>query len=326
MSDNTDFDAAFAEATDTTVDTPDPTPSEPDGGEPAAAPDATATTEQATADESKPDGTEQPTTVEQTPDAAAAAAELAAVDKGTAPATPPAAKQEPATPAAAQQQLDPKFLAQAIAEAQELSEKKKPAPAPEPAKPLTDDNFLTDDDRKAIATFKEEWPTEFVAVDKMFNARLQAELGNYKTQLLTELNGVLAPVFQSLGTVQATSHMGSIIAVHPDAEAIAPAVAEWVKTQPSYAQPGMMAVLEKGTAAQINELLTDYKKTLDTPGAAPDTPAPVAEKPSIPPKKGPDTAAVAALAAVPAAQRPQPAARPSDDDFDAAFDEALKQA
>lgn len=314
MSDDTDFDSAFAEATDTPVDTQQAAPTADAGGEPPAATDGTQPVEAASEqkEETTPGESEPPTDP--------------TVDKsgGAKPTEPqPAAEAKP-EPAPTQQPLDPKFLAQAMLEAQALADKNKPAEPKAPAKLLTADDFLNDDDRKAIETFKTEWPTEHAAIGKMYDAKLKAELGNYKTQLLADLNGVLAPLYQSVGTVQATSHMGVIKAAHPDADAIAPAVVEWVKTQPSYVQTGMMQVLEKGNAAQVVELLSDYKKTLATPGAAPVTPAPAAENKGTAPQKGKvDPAAVAALAAVPAAQRPTPAARPSDNDFDAAFEEAI---
>lgn len=335
MSDDTDFDSAFAEATDTQADTQQPADTADAGGEAtdvqAQATDTTATEGAEAGAEDTGVSTDAADKAD-SPEAQAAAAEVAAADKSAegkkdTQAAPDAAATA-VTPAAppTHQPLDPKFLAQAMVEAQALAEKNKPAAQPAPAKPLTADDFLTEEDKKAIETFKTEWPTEHVAIGKLYDAKLKAELGNYQTQLLAELNGVLAPVFQSLGTVQANSHMGAIKAVHPDAETIAPNVVEWVKTQPSYVQPGMMQVLKEGNATQIVELLNDYKKTLVTPDAAPVTPAPAAENKGTPPKKGVDPAAVAALAAVPAAQRPTPAARPSDNDFDAAFDEALAQA
>lgn len=331
MSDDTDFDSAFAEATDTTVDTQQAADTADAGGEAKDAQAQATDTAQTEGAEGEAAGTDATADATDSPEAQAAAAEVAAADKSAeagkdTQAAPDAAAAAvpPAQPA--HQPLDPKFLAQAMVEAQALAEKNKAAVQPAPAKPLTADDFLTEEDKKAIETFKTEWPTEHVAIGKLYDAKLKAELGNYQTQLLTELNGVLAPVFQSLGTVQANSHMGTIKAAHPDAETIAPNVVEWVKTQPSYVQPGMMQVLEKGNATQIVELLNDYKKTLASPGAAPVTPAPAAENKATPPKKGVDPAAVAALAAVPAAQRATPAARPSDNDFDAAFDEALAQA
>ncbi|WP_055128522.1 hypothetical protein [Pseudomonas mediterranea] len=327
MSDDTDFDSAFAEATDVEVDTQQTPPQDAAGGDAGTPPADTKDPVEPAAAEPAADAGE-PADAE-TPEAKAAAAEVAAAEKKdlTEPVAKPEAVVPPVQAPAAQQPLDPKFLAQAMVEAQQLAEKNKPAPAAAPAKPLVAEDFLTDDDKKAIETFKSEWPTEHTAINKLYDAKIKAELGNYKTQLIADLNVVLAPLYQSVGTVQANSHTGTIKAAHPDADAIAPAVVEWVKTQPSYSQVGMMEVLQKGNAAQVVELLNDYKKTLAPPGAAPVTPAPVVENKGPATKKaGVDPAAVAALAAVPAAQRPTPAARPSDNDFDAAFDEALAQA
>lgn len=77
----------------------------------------------------------------------------------------------------------------------------------------------------------------------------------------------LAPIEQKQAQDLANEHLNAITAVHPDAETVVNSdeFAKWVHSQPSYLVPSIVAVVEQGSANQINELLTNYKATLSTP-------------------------------------------------------------
>lgn len=301
-----EFDAAFddASAEPGTQAAPAPAPvTEPDA-EPAKPTEPSEPDDGATDDGEGTDG--------QQPDA-----------EPSAPAEPPKPT-EPVVPT--QPALDPKYLAAAIAEANRLSEQEKP-PAPQPeAKPLTRDDFLNDADKAAIKKFETEWPDENVAIQKLVQAELQALIGNRFNDYTKQLNGVLAPLFGSVQSVEVNTYKGAITAAHPDAFDIAPKVAEWINTQPAFMRPAFTKAFEGNNAQEAIELLNLYKQATGPTGAAPATPASSAaqETPKPAPKPVANPAAVKALAAVPAAQRPKPTGGADVLDFDAAFAEAAE--
>lgn len=74
----------------------------------------------------------------------------------------------------------------------------------------------------------------------------------------------LAPIEQKQVQDLANEHLNAITAVHPDASDVVNSddFANWVQSQPSYLVPSIVAVVEQGSASQINELLSNYKATL----------------------------------------------------------------
>lgn len=77
----------------------------------------------------------------------------------------------------------------------------------------------------------------------------------------------LAPIEQKQIQDLANEHLNAITAVHPDASDVVNSddFAKWVQSQPSYLVPSIVAVVEQGSASQINELLSNYKATQETP-------------------------------------------------------------
>lgn len=77
----------------------------------------------------------------------------------------------------------------------------------------------------------------------------------------------LAPIEQKQAQDLHNEHLQAIASVHSDYEQVVNSneFVEWVKSQPSYVVPNIVAVMEQGSANQINELLTNYKATLSTP-------------------------------------------------------------
>lgn len=299
-----DFDSAFLEASG---EAPAAVTTEP-----AAEPPAAATTEPAA-------------------EAVAATTEPAAeaVTATTEPAAEPAATAtEPAeqAPAATQEPLDPKYLAQAIAEANRIAEQDRQKAEPQaPARDLTPDDFLDDAARASINKFKQEWPDEYAAVDRMFESRVQALVGNRINQLVGEVNQMVTPLYQAVGNVTTTTHQSKVAAVHPDYRELAPKVAEWIATQPKLVQPAYLQAYKEGSADQAIDLLNAYKAAVGSTGAKP-APAQVAALAVAPPKPATPAVnkqAVAALAAVPATTRPKPAGGVDPQDFDSAFSEAV---
>lgn len=235
---------------------------------------------------------------------------------------------KPAAPVAKQpDQIDPKFLAQAIAEAQaqrEQEQKSKEQTPAEEEKPLTRADFLDEAGAAAIKKFETEWPDEYAAIQQLMQAELRAALANSFSGYTKQLNGVLAPLMGSVQKVEVNTYKGAVTAAHPDAFEIAPKVAEWIETQPAIVRSAYRQAYEKGTAQEAIELLNLYKQATGSTGAAPATPASSAAQEPPKPKPVADKKAVAALAAVPAAQRAKPNGGADVLDFDAAFAEAAQ--
>lgn len=235
---------------------------------------------------------------------------------------------KPAAPVVKQpDQIDPKFLAQAIAEAQAQREQEQKSKEQEPAKeekPLTRTDFLDEAGAAAIKKFETEWPDEYAAIQQLMQAELRAALANSFSGYTKQLNSVLAPLMGSVQKVEVNTYKGAVTAAHPDAFEIAPKVAEWIETQPAIVRSAYKQVYEKGTAQEAIELLNLYKQATGSTGAAPATPASSAAQEPPKPKPVADKKAVAALAAVPAAQRAKPNGGADVLDFDAAFAEAAQ--
>lgn len=235
---------------------------------------------------------------------------------------------KPAAPVAKQpDQIDPKYLAQAIAEAQAQREQEQRSKEQKPAeeeKPLTRTDFLDEAGAAAIKKFETEWPDEYAAIQQLMQAELRAALANSFSGYTKQLNGVLAPLMGSVQKVEVNTYKGAVTAAHPDAFEIAPKVAEWIETQPAIVRSAYKQAYEKGTAQEAIELLNLYKQATGSTGAAPATPASSAAQEPPKPKPVADKKAVAALAAVPAAQRAKPNGGADVLDFDAAFAEAAQ--
>jgi len=264
-------------------------------------------------------------TDDQTDDAADDAAEGDKTDAAddAAEGDKPAAPVEPKQP----DQIDPKYLAQAIAEAQaqrEQEQRSKEQKPTEEEKPLTRTDFLDEAGAAAIKKFETEWPDEYAAIQQLMQAELRAALANSFSGYTKQLNGVLAPLMGSVQKVEVNTYKGAVTAAHPDAFEIAPKVAEWIETQPAIVRSAYRQAYEKGTAQEAIELLNLYKQATGSTGAAPATPASSAAQEPPKPKPVADKKAVAALAAVPAAQRAKPNGGADVLDFDAAFAEAAQ--
>lgn len=309
VTDTNDFDAAFDMASGEPAAVVEP-PQEPTDAAPQEPVDGDQGNEPS--DPAEPDG--KPT------DAPAEPAQPAEPQKPTEPAE----SQKPTEPA--QPPLDPKYLAEAIAEAQAKRERET---APQPAAPqepqvLTAADFLQPQDVAAIEKFKTEWPDEHAAIEKMFQANMLALVGNRFNDFTKQLNGVLAPVLKSVQGVEVNTYRGAVTAAHPDAFDIGPKVAEWIATQPTLVRSAYEAAFKGSDPQAAIELLNLYKAAIGSTGAAPATPASSAAQEPPKPKPAPSPDKVRALAAVPAAQRPKPSGTDVMD-FDGAFEEASEQ-
>lgn len=271
---------------------------------------------------------EQPVDAESTEEAAAddAPVEPVAADSAAAPeAEAPPAAEPPAPEPAAQPPLDPKYLAQAIAEAQALAQQRPAPEAPKPQeapKAAVMEDFLTEEQKASLAGFKSEWSEIEGPVSTLVSAHVQAALANQRVEILSQMQQHLAPIQQVTAQSQEAAHFAAVAAAHPDFAEVVTKLPAWIESQPSIVRAALQAAYEHGTAVQVVELLATYKKANGSTGAAPELPASSAAQ--VTPKPAPvSKAALAATLAPPKAQRSAVALARDPNDYEAAFNEGL---
>ncbi|MNQ15589.1 hypothetical protein D3C85_285620 [compost metagenome] len=293
-----DFESAFAEAM----------------GEPVEAADVQAPVEDAPAPDVTVEG-EPPVEAVETDEPEAA------VEPEPAEEAPEPVAAEPAP--APQPQIDPKYLAMAIAEAQQLAaQQQQPAPAaPEAPKAASYEDFLSPEQKTALQGFQTEWADVAAPVSVLINAHVQAALANQQREILTQVQQQMAPVAQFTAQSQEALHWNTIQAAHPDFREVAGGLPAWIESQPKFLQREYQRVLQQGSTAEAVELLSTYKQATGVTGAAPAQPASSAVQ--APPKAPVSKAALAATAAVPPAQRSKVVTAKDPNDPEAAFAEAF---
>ena len=297
MSEQEDFAAAFGADENTPVE--------------AVEPQDEAPVEEVAAVEDAPvDGVPLTEAVAEEPVAEEAPAEV--VDE-----TPAPVQEAPQVP-----QIDPKFLAQAIAEEQERRQREAQVAQEQqqPEKEVSYEDFLTEQDKAAIKLMDTEWSEVAGPVHALINAHVKAALAAQEKQVLAQVQQRLAPIEQVTAQSQEALYWSTIQASHPDFREAAAAIPEWIEKQPKLVQPALRAAYDRGTAEQVIELLDTYKQAIGTTGAAPAQPASSAAQ--VPPKAVPKAALDATLAP-PTAQRSKMAASRDPNDADAAFMEAF---
>lgn len=96
-----------------------------------------------------------------------------------------------------------------------------------------------------------------------------------KQLLAAELKAALAPIEQQKQEAVVKSHWDTIFDAHKDADSVVESVefSDWRKSQPSYANAAIDNVLKQGTAAEVVELLNNFKHSTNS-GSQPDPKAP----------------------------------------------------
>ena len=296
MDTNTEFDAAFAEATGE-----QPVALEPVVEEPAAAP------------------VEEPAAAPQ--EEVPVAAEEPTEPVEPAPVEEPAAVVEPAP--APQPVIDTNALAEALVQAQQKAAQPAAEPPKEDKEPSYED-YLDDSAKNAIKLLNEEWGEVATAVQPLITAHVQAALAKQEKQFLALVQQRLAPVESVVVQSQEQLYWQTIQAAHPDFREAAAAIPAWIEKQPALYRPALLQAYNQGTAEQVVELLTTYKQAIGTTGAAPAQPASSAAQ--VPPKAAPvSNAALAATLAPPAAQRSTMTTSRDPNDYESAFAEAINR-
>lgn len=128
-------------------------------------------------------------------------------------------------------------------------------------------------------------------IQSLVDKRLEAVL---KEQLEARIAAAVTPLQQKQEASAMEAHLRTIYEKHPDADSIMESkeLTDWIAAQPKYAQPGIQAVIDNGSAADIVDLLDSFKAAGKSPAAA--------QAPATDPKAAAQAALAKAQAPVPA--------------------------
>jgi len=152
----------------------------------------------------------------------------------------------------------------------QIEEAKKPKePTPEQKKATTEFvDSLTDEQKKQL----DEYEADFDVVSKMEGlkrgrelAKLRKEFQDWKDEIvskLTEQETKIAPVFEKVAKNETERHFNTIKSEHPDFETYRDdgSLQAWIKTKPKYMQPALMSTYSQGTADDVIEMISDFKR------------------------------------------------------------------
>jgi hypothetical protein len=205
-----------------------------------------------------------------------------------------------------------------------------PAPAPAaPAEPTAEDRETAE----ILQELEESAPTVYKAVKALLKAetsKLERTFEDRVEGRVKEITGRIAPIEAKHKEQTDDEHFSAIAKVHSDWTEVvqSPELIAWVQTQPSYVQREFVRISQEGTAAEVIEVLNQYRAVHPaTPAApAPAAPAPAPATPSAQDAKR--EAQKRALGTQPARNAPvapnAAAAKPND--FDSAFETVARRA
>lgn len=182
-----------------------------------------------------------------------------------------------------------------------------------------------EDNLSKFKQLREDFPDIAEAVEEY----IRNEVVEAKKLVGQEISHRMEPVISNLSQTQMDSHMHYILSKHPDAMQIRSSepFGKWVQSLPPYAQAGAVHVIKLGTAEEVVSLLDQYKSSINknqtqntvkptdntnnTNAVSPEMAAALRSGLAVKPGKSadPNTANSA----------------PDKNDFDSAWDEAVKQ-
>jgi hypothetical protein len=193
---------------------------------------------------------------------------------------------------------------------------------------------LTDDQKKILDEYDKEFDTvskmegmkrekALSALEKKIKAELKTEFDDEVKKIREEFSTKVDPITKSIQESDKVLHFSSIETAHPGYEKYRDdgSILKWIGTKPRYMQPALKSTYESGTAEDVIELLTDFKKEnnlLEDNDKQPDDSNLIdLNKKKEEKKKN--------LTAVPLKNGSINLKQASKDDFEGAFDEAVKK-
>lgn len=128
---------------------------------------------------------------------------------------------------------------------------------------------LTEDEKAELS----EYEKDFDSVSKMEGLKRERALKRLEDRILETLEAKTAeiqekiasrvqPIEESYKKSDEAAHFGTIRGSHPDFETHrdSGAILKWIETKPRYLRESMKATYEKGTAEDVVDLISDFKK------------------------------------------------------------------
>lgn len=128
---------------------------------------------------------------------------------------------------------------------------------------------LSEEDKEALA----EYEKDFDSVSKMEGLKRERALKRLEDRILETLEAKTAeiqekivsrvqPIEESYKKSDEAAHFGTIRGSHPDFETHrdSGAILKWIETKPRYLRESMKATYEQGTAEDVVDLISDFKK------------------------------------------------------------------
>lgn len=188
----------------------------------------------------------------------------------------------------------------------------EPARQPEPEPPQQPPLF-SKDEQEFLQNYEKDWPD----VARAESLRRKAEYRDLVTYVFNEVAKSLSPIVETVQTLSQRTHLSDLHTVVEDYDNVRDKVIDWVGKQPAYLQVAYNHVIQNGTAEEVADLVSRYKRE-----AAPAAPSSQGNAPA--PRK-PDTElpsatkqAAAALAPVSSKRSAVPQSEPST--FEDAFE------
>lgn len=184
----------------------------------------------------------------------------------------------------------------------------------------------------AMVKFEKDFPQEYAAMQtrlKQERQAMSAEIYNVVQAGLAQIDKRIKPIEESVAAQTPLVHataveqaVNAITAAHKDYEAIHPQLKPWIDKLPAYKRAAVQAVYVSGSAQDVIDMITDFKKDTGLVEATPVV-GTVVEQPK-PKPKGASKEEIEAGAPV-GSRRTAPKSgggEPDKNDFDGAFEEA----
>ena len=193
----------------------------------------------------------------------------------------------------------------------------EPEPAPAPETPL-----YTADEQEVLNKYFEEWPD--VARGESLQRRAEyRHLVGYMMEQIKPIVEELTELRSYYEKTSSSTQYTEIKALVPDYDQVRDATLAWIDTQPAYLKAAYQQVADSGSAQDVADLITRFKRetSYNAPSAPAPAPAPAAPAAPAAPTLTPATAAALASLKPVVAGSGDPTSNPDPNDFDAAFRE-----
>lgn len=127
-------------------------------------------------------------------------------------------------------------------------------------RPQTDGTVENANTLNKFKQLREDFPEIADAVEEYIKSEFRVANDVVQREISTKID----PIMQNISRVQTDSHLGRIMAKHPDAMEVrqSPQFEQWIDSLPSFAKAGALHVISLGSADEVVSLLDQYKSSM----------------------------------------------------------------